>query len=230
MSRYYNINGKEYPSVTTILSVISKPGLTSWKVKLGKEESEKVSKEAAGIGSQVHKALEYVIKGKAVPRDLLSKPVKKAIVYFTEWCRRVVFEPQGSEMTVYSDKYGFAGTLDLPGLMGDSLAIIDFKTSGRIYKEVWLQLAAYWLAYTEMTGNEPKRLIVMRFNKKEKGKSEVKEISDINMIKEYADLFLNALALWRFVNGKKWEHNDLKEDEITNVNHWKQHQAWGITE
>lgn len=208
MSRYYNINGIEYPSVTTILSIISKPGLTSWKVKLGKEESDKISGEAASIGSQVHKALEYVIKGKAVPKDLLSEPVKKAIKFFTEWCRKVIFKPISPEMTVHSDSFGFAGTLDCVGTIGNSLVIIDFKTSKQIWKEVWLQLAAYWWAYREMTKKEPDKLIVMRFTKKEKGKSEVQKVISKNLIEQYANLFLDALDLWRFVNDKPWDNDD----------------------
>jgi hypothetical protein len=36
-SRFYNVKGKQYPSVTTILSVINKPALMQWAAKMERE-------------------------------------------------------------------------------------------------------------------------------------------------------------------------------------------------
>src|SRR4029453_3802172 len=49
-----------------------------------------------------------------------------------------------AEQTVYSRRYGYAGTFDLLAtLPGHGLVLVDVKTGNRVYPEVCLQLAAY---------------------------------------------------------------------------------------
>jgi hypothetical protein len=49
-----------------------------------------------------------------------------------------------TEQTVYSRRYGYAGTFDLLAtLPGRGLVLVDVKTGNRVYPEVCLQLAAY---------------------------------------------------------------------------------------
>jgi hypothetical protein len=50
-SRWYQINEKEYPSVTTILSVIGKPALIAWS---GKVEREMVTSASLALYRDVH--------------------------------------------------------------------------------------------------------------------------------------------------------------------------------
>lgn len=219
MSRYYNINGKDYVSVTTVLSVISKPGLLSWLKKLDKKESDKITEEATDIGKQTHKALEYVVKGKPVPKELLNDITKRAIEDFTLWCRTNGFKADAGELTVYSDCYGYAGTLDCKGKIGDEIIIIDFKTSKRIYKEAYLQISAYADAYCEMTGKFPTQLYIMRFSKTKKGKFEVIKLTEEERIKCF-DLFVKALDLWHFFNDNV-KVNDTKE----RADKWKQREG-----
>lgn len=219
MSRYYNINGKEYPSVTTILSVIAKPGLMAWRTKLDKKESDKITEEATDIGKQVHKALEYVVKGKAVPRDLWNDITKRAIEDFILWCRKNGFKADAGELTVYSDCYGYAGTLDCVGKIKDEIIIIDFKTSKKIYKEAYLQICAYADAYCELTGKFPTQLYIMRFSKTKKGKFEVIKLAEEERIKCF-DLFENALNLWHYFNDSV-KHNDTDE----RADKWRQREG-----
>lgn len=51
-SRFYNVKGKEYPSVTTILSVINKPALMQWAAKM---EREMVLEASASLYLDVQK-------------------------------------------------------------------------------------------------------------------------------------------------------------------------------
>lgn len=201
MSRFYTINGKEYPSVTTILSVISKPGLTNWKVKLGKEESEKISGEAADIGSSVHKAIECYNKGKAFPMPADKEQqqiIRRAVRDYKKWVRETRFQPLESELVVYSNQYQYAGTLDCVGSIGNSLAVCDYKTSKGIWPEHKLQLAAYGHAYWEMTGELPYKLWILRFSKVTNQKSQFKEIAESPH--DLFAIFLDALGLWRYLN------------------------------
>src|SRR5450631_2593295 len=49
-SRFYNVKGKEYPSVTTILSAIGRPALVNWAAKV---ERQMVLEESATLYAQV---------------------------------------------------------------------------------------------------------------------------------------------------------------------------------
>ena len=61
----YTIEGYEYEleSVTTNLRVINKPGVNDWRVKLGREESDRLKVEGSDIGTMVHKAGLRLFKG-----------------------------------------------------------------------------------------------------------------------------------------------------------------------
>jgi hypothetical protein len=104
---------------------------------------------AAQRGTDVHALAERVIAGEEVEvSDELAPHVNSAVRFIDEW----EFEPILTETTVFSVKYGYAGTMDLVGrsrrldeLMGRScVAIADWKTSrSGIYGEAALQLSAY---------------------------------------------------------------------------------------
>ncbi len=52
---------------------------------------------------------------------------------------------------MYSDKYGYAGTMDAVMEIEGKTYIVDFKTSKDIFDDYLLQAAAYKMAYEEMT-------------------------------------------------------------------------------
>lgn len=205
---HYNIDGKDYTRVSEVLDIINKPYLNIWRVNKGKKESDRIMKEAQDIGKQVHKVLEYVIKGKAVPKELLNDITKRAIEEFILWCRANGFKPTAGELTVYSDECGYAGTMDCKGTMGNGIAILDFKT-GKLRKEAYLQICAYADAYCEMTREFPTQLYIMRFAKTKKGKFEVIKLTERERI-ECFGLFENALNLWHYFNDNI-KHNDTED-------------------
>lgn len=163
----YNSKGKlvepwedGYFSVTTILGVRHNKWLWEWKMRLGKEESEKVANEAADKGTRVHKRLEQILQGrefKATPKDL--KPYIEA---FNNWMEEYQPHIYNTEYFVRSYKYGYAGTIDLFCAFDDSLWVIDFKTSKAIYDEYGLQVRAYAYALQEMTGHKNIRTGVLQ--------------------------------------------------------------------
>lgn len=139
-----------YFSVTTILAIKHNPWLWHWKMKLGKEESDRIGNEAAEKGTRVHRRLEQMLSKKVfktVPKDL--KPYIEAFNNWYEQCQPELIE---SEKYLYSDKYGYAGTADLICWIDGELWLIDFKTSKAIYDEYGLQVRAYGYAFQEMTG------------------------------------------------------------------------------
>ena len=55
---YIDDKGFEYPSVTTVLSVLENKGLEEWRKRVGEEEANRVSKIATVRGEAVHKIFE----------------------------------------------------------------------------------------------------------------------------------------------------------------------------
>lgn len=153
----YNSKGKlvepwedGYFSVTTILAIKHNPWLWHWKMKLGKEESDRIGNEAAEKGTRVHRRLEQILQGrefKTTPKEL--KPYINA---FTNWADEMNFSHYTPEQFVFSTRYGYAGTADLVCKIKKEWWLIDFKTSKAIYDEYGLQVRAYGYAYEEMTG------------------------------------------------------------------------------
>ena len=77
------------------------------------------------------------------------------IIAFRKWQDSALFEPIASEKLVFSREHGFAGTADLIGSINGRLALLDIKTGRGVYPEYQLQLAAYAVAWGEMTGHFP---------------------------------------------------------------------------
>lgn len=158
----YLINNKYYPSVTQILSVIDKPALRIW---FGKQvymatslnpaiseqealaEPTKQSTTAKGRGTAVHDIVEaYENTGKVAG---LEGPFQGYARAFESWINSNDIKVVGHEQTVKSEKYHYAGTLDLLVKVNGNLTLIDVKTGKDIYPEAHLQVSAYKQALSE---------------------------------------------------------------------------------
>lgn len=246
-SRYYEIDGIRYPSVTTILSCIDKPALRFWYrkeallevernweylsemikggtyledalkevTKKSKTKPEEIMQKALDVGSAVHSCLEIMVKrqiqnnhkkiewGKITQEELnallpVSTPIENVklifncLIAFGEWANKIDFRPVESELTVYSKKHQFAGTLDAIGLVKGKLAVIDFKSSKAIYSEMALQLSAYKFAYREMSKKAVPEMWILRLGK-EDGEFEARKFNDY---KNNIRAFMGAYELW----------------------------------
>lgn len=171
--RFYKhpVTGAVVPSVTTILKGgIPKPFLVDWAAKLAAEHAyshprpsswteedaarmindsktqHKQHLEAAGeFGTAVHSLIEMEIAEQdAVMRfDGLPQRVVDYMEQWFAWCRR--FEPSFvySEVTVWSETHGYAGTLDFMAQLNyGALVLGDWKTSKSINNSYALQLGA----------------------------------------------------------------------------------------
>lgn len=158
------------PSVTTILSLLSKPFLDAWKLEQAimaaltlpeipgesiddrarriARDAEQQADDARKKGSLMHDAVEnYCIRGE-IPLDPTIRPL---FLPFKEWfaqnCERLHY----CEKPVVNKVLGYAGKLDCKAhIKGVGVAIIDFKTrkpnsKGKhsVYDTDVMQLAAY---------------------------------------------------------------------------------------
>lgn len=205
MNRLYEINGKLYPSVTTALSVIRKPNLETWRGMVGNSKADKAMREAADYGQYIHEQCEAFARGEPYYNDPL-------VLAFVDWYETSVDQLLFVEKTVWSDKYQYAGTVDLGVILkgDDRPALLDIK-SGTIWLDHALQTAAYALAANEQ-GIKITRRAVISLNKHHPLRSAVFKEFDVEA--DY-DHFLYTLSLFRYFN--QIEGGNLDEYSIVRV-------------
>jgi len=176
----YDLNGVQYPSVTTITGMLDKPALLSWAsncavdhiqenievvqdkedVHRGEDVLQAARKayaqkrdKAATSGTRCHNAIEAHIKGEdSRVIEILGDDEQANIGYkaFQEWEETNHVEWEQVECTVFCLSIGYAGRFDAIAKINGHRYLIDFKTSSGIYDEMKYQLCAYKQAYNEM--------------------------------------------------------------------------------
>jgi hypothetical protein len=147
--RYVASDGKRVPGVTTILGVLNKPALVGWANRLGLDgvDVNKYRDEAAAIGSLAHYLIESELKGEEPDlADYTPAQVERAsesLASFHAWREQHELDAIFVEKQLVSDDPRYGGTLDFYGRCDGRLALLDFKTSGAIYPEHKIQVAAY---------------------------------------------------------------------------------------
>ncbi len=157
------------PSVTTIMRLLDKPALTSWRIeqavlasltlpaiagesmddrarRIIRDADDQVEK-AATVGHLCHAAIEqYVLHGVTV----VDPTIAPLLQPFTEWWKFNCVKLHYCERVVVHPGFGYAGRLDCKAEIRDrGICVIDFKTrkpsggSLRTYPEDGLQLSAY---------------------------------------------------------------------------------------
>jgi hypothetical protein len=132
------------------------------------------SGEALDIGSAVHDFIEEWIKYKlGLRKDDDTHKMLDDIQYiqsvqaFLKWVKDNNFIPYASEMTVYSHKHRYAGTLDCLARVNGKIYVVDFKTSKSHSPINSVQISAYRKALVEMNTDlpTPEGCAVLRLDK-----------------------------------------------------------------
>ena len=58
---YTDPSGNTYPSITTVLSILSREAIQAWRARVGAEEANKISRIASSRGTEVHNLLERYV-------------------------------------------------------------------------------------------------------------------------------------------------------------------------
>ena len=163
--QYVDQDGNTYPSITTVLSILSEDGIRAWRARVGEEEANRISRIASTRGTTVHNIIEkYVandpeyIKGEMPHNIQTFKDVQRVI---DEGVTKVYQQ----EVPLYSKHLGIAGRVDCVGQWGGVNSVIDWKTSRKLKKKEWInsyfmQCAAYAIMWEERTGMPIKQLVV----------------------------------------------------------------------
>lgn len=229
LGRYYDVEGLgQLPSVTTILQVIAKPGLIPWAkneaLKLVEVELKKFSgkslditdefidtiivrsknrpkeilDEASDFGTQAHILIDKIIRNEPVEIPDVFKPVVDG---FLAWKSGEGFEILSSEVMVYSEKHGYAGSLDCLAKRNGSLSVLDWKSSKGIYDTMALQVAAYAKAHEEINGTSISEAWIIRFPKMQPQEGEV--LFEPKKVQNLDKRFAEFLAAKKIFDGLK---------------------------
>lgn len=160
---YLTPEGESLVSVTTILDRTKpeekKQALENWRKRVGEQQAQQITKEAANRGTRMHTYLEnYVRNGDMT--DYPDNPYAQSSWYMAAEVILKGFqnvdEFWGIEVPVYYTGL-YAGTTDCIGVWKGRPAIIDFKQTNKPKKREWIddyfmQLAAYSQAHDNMHG------------------------------------------------------------------------------
>ncbi len=165
---YYYKNDIAYPRVTRVCSVPRNEELAKWREAQGTEEADEYTNQARDAGSEIHKLIFRVIKGGVISKGEWESYADEIRNGLTAWERARLtskgwegFEPVEAELTLFSDRYRYAGTADALVKCEGGLWLFDWKSGGirnprtsEPYEEIKLQLAAYYYAFKEVTGEK----------------------------------------------------------------------------
>jgi hypothetical protein len=155
-----------YPSVTTILKVMAKPGLQAWIVEQGilsaltlpRTEGEPLDAfaarvatdmdaqrdQAANLGTLIHDAIKSWLNG-LMPDSSMEGYVEG----FRKWAHENNVKPICTERHMTSGEWGFAGQTDLFAEVNGRRLVVDYKSqkfkNGKpaFYEDWPIQLSAY---------------------------------------------------------------------------------------
>ena len=163
---YITPEGKEYPSITTVLSPRNKDGIMKWRKKVGNDVATHIANKAAVRGSKVHKMCEDYLNGLDMEKHkkdflpwCLFNELKKGTFHHIDY-------KIAQEIVLFSDKYKVAGRTDLIASYKGELSIVDFKTSTNERKDsynenYYIQTAAYAEMFEELTGNPINQIVIL---------------------------------------------------------------------
>lgn len=203
----------------------------------GEKAHQKELAKAGEIGSQCHELIEWTLKGElcydAGPSPRISDAAQWAFMAWQDWRNSVKLKPILVEQTVYSKKYGYAGTMDLlceielAGLIEyftkrnqpvpdevnrlvrnqeKALVVPDWKTGKAIYPEAHLQNAAYRQALREMGHSNPELGLLVRLPKVESDPE-----FEVVVAKPEAEMFprfLDVMSVWKWCQIAEQEYQE----------------------
>lgn len=163
---YVTPEGKKYPSITTVLGVHTKDVIHEWRQRVGEEEANRVSRVAAGRGSEAHALVEKFLKNEPVSQKESMPNAWAAFNSVKDIFAKRVGKIYLQEKPLYSNHLRVAGRVDLVAEFNGKPSIIDFKTSKRVKTEedihtYFMQEAAYAIMVEERTGLPITRLVTI---------------------------------------------------------------------
>lgn len=218
---HYLIKGISYWRVTQVKSVLNNPGLNTWRAKVGYDVAAARMKEGANYGSKMHKLFEIKLEDKEVNPDNYDDTVKGDLESFDLIVLKCKIVAEALEQNLWSNTYMIAGTADFIGYYTSCIEFLpyegrgknrkhvepkfpkkshvigDWKTSPSIYKEYWLQLAAYIVLFEELTGIRLDGAFIAQFKD---GKVNIEEKTYDELMPQF-EIIKHLIPLFEYTKG-----------------------------
>jgi hypothetical protein len=179
-SRFYIDGEKTYPSVTYVLSYYPKgKPFEDWLKKVG-YAADYIASKAADEGNIVHNLAERYLLGEELTlmgdngNPKYDIEIWKMFLRFVEFWELSEAELIETEVFLYSDKLGVAGTCDLVCKINDEIWVIDLKTSNSLQTTYDLQSTVYAYCFEECYDIKVDRVGVLWLKSSKRGLKEGK--------------------------------------------------------
>lgn len=168
----YYVNGRRVPSVTTIISQNlgwNKSALIQWarREAMAGRDPNKQRDEAADLGTLVHMVIQDHLVGDVDFSQYTADQVSAAEDIARpaiEWLdAQDLVDPQ-CEVPLTHRELLYGGTIDI--IANGNTRLLDVKTSGRIYPEHYIQIAAYAMLMEHNFGCWPEKLYLIHVGEK----------------------------------------------------------------
>ena len=155
--QYRTPEGINLPSITTVLSILSRESIAKWRARVGHEEANRISHRASSRGTRVHEIVEKYINNEENFKDGYTPDIISSFTDLKPILDARIGRVYAQEAPLYSNHLGVAGRVDCVADFDGKLSIIDFKTSMRPKRydyvtNYFMQETAYAIMWEERTG------------------------------------------------------------------------------
>ena len=164
--KYKTPEGVNLPSITTVLSILSRDSIAKWRKRVGEKEANKISTRASGRGTRVHEIIEKYINNEKDYKDGYTPDIIQSFLDVRDILDNRIGTVRAMEAPLYSNHLGVAGRVDCIAEFDGKLSVIDFKTSMKPKKLEWIknyfmQESAYAIMWEERTGQPITQLVTI---------------------------------------------------------------------
>lgn len=163
---YKTPEGIGLPSITTVLSILSRDSIAKWRARVGEAEANKISYRASTRGTAVHEIIEKYIDNDENYKDGYTPDIISSFIAVKSILDSRIGRVFAQEAPLYSNHLGVAGRVDCVAEFDGKLSIIDFKTSLKPKRLEWIknyfmQESAYAIMWEERTGMPITQLVTI---------------------------------------------------------------------
>jgi hypothetical protein len=164
--RYRTPEGVDLPSITTVLSILSRDSIMKWRRRVGAEEANRISHRASTRGTAVHAIIEKYINNEENFKDGYTPDIISSFLDLKPILDNRIGRVFAQEAPLYSNHLGVAGRVDCVAEFDGRTSIIDFKTSmkPKRYDYItgyFMQEAAYAIMWEERTKTPITQLVTI---------------------------------------------------------------------
>ncbi len=164
--QYKTPEGINLPSITTVLSILSRDSIAKWRARVGHAEANRISHRASTRGTSVHEIIEKYINNEESFKDGYTPDIISSFLDLKPILDDRIGRVYAQEAPLYSNHLGVAGRVDCVAEFDNQLSIIDFKTSMKPKRLEWIknyfmQESAYAIMWEERTGRPITQLVTI---------------------------------------------------------------------